>query len=290
MIAPKPRVTPKLLRLPWRDRLTLCVAAECTQGNRNKVVFAKDFKVESGTASAEIEAKYTYISKSEFPALFAGTASRAIELADVLGQRFDDETIADEAIVDIARYGVRTLKSKVADEYIGALVGIEYERFLSEGSKILTPEKHRELMDEVTRLEIGCSMLWLGFDHKNDTHIVRINENGMVERCSHFAAIGSGLYIAEAALFQREQKNECSLGLTIYNVYEAMRLGACAPGVGEKFSLHIASFGSGDDTVRWEEITEDYYTFLESKFQRYGPKKVSAIPYKPRWVEQSEFT
>lgn len=79
----------------------------------------------------------------------------------------------------------------------------------------------------------------------------------MVERCSHFAAIGSGTYVAESALFYREHTGGESLGTAIYNVYEAMKLGAKAPGVGEKFSLHIASADDDPNNITWDEITDD---------------------------------
>ncbi len=271
--------------------MTLCVAAECVHEGKERFVFAKDFAVETDVASAEIEAKWTRIGKADYPALIAGSPSRAIELAGVIGDRLDSDASEENGtLIQIARSGVKEFKSKLADEYTGSHLGIGYERFLTEGARILPAETHREMIEGIRAITLGCSMLWLPFDADDGAHIIRIHDSGLVETCSHFAAIGSGMYIAEAALFQREQNNEKSLGDTIYHVYEAMKLGAAAPGVGEAFSLHIVSAptsSSGQVKLQW--ITEDYDKYMDRMFAKFGPKKTSGISYRPRFVKLNKF-
>jgi hypothetical protein len=271
--------------------MTLCVAAECVHKGEGRFVFAKDFAVETEISSAEIEAKWTHIGKAEFPALMAGSGSRALELAGLIGDRLDSDASDDETLIQIARSGVKEFKYKLADEYVGSRLGIGYDKFLAEGAQILPAETHREMFDVISAITLGCSLLWLPFDADNSTIIMRINDSGLVERCSNFAAIGSGMYIAEAALFQREQSNEKSLGDTIYHVYEAMKLGAAAPGVGENFSLHIVSAptsSSGQIKLQW--VTEDYDKYLDRMFERFGPKKTSGIKFRSRAVKLNRFT
>jgi Proteasome subunit len=268
--------------------VTLCLAAECTHEGKSQYVFAKDFKVETGTSAGEIEAKYTWIGKVEYPALFANSPSRAMELADLIGQRLDSDESNQETFVEVARHGVRELKRRVANEYVGALLGITWDKVIGGTQTILTPEKRREIEDDVSRLQIKCSLLWMAFDEKH-THLIHVDEDGSVDRRSHFCAIGSGGYVAESALFYREHKNEASLGTAIYNVYEAMKLGAKAPGVGEKFSLHIASSDEGKDKITWQEITDEYYELLEKQFAKFGPKKTGDVPLRAKWIEESNF-
>jgi len=179
--------------------MTLCVAAECEYEGEARFVFAKDFEVETEIASAEIEAKWTRIGKADYPALLAGSGSRAMELADDIGQRLDSDS-GNDTLVQIARFGVKEFKHKLADEFVGSRLGIGYDKFLADGSRILPPETHREMFDSISTMTLGCSLLWLPFDDDDGTNIIRIGETGIVERCSHFAAIGSGMYIAEASL------------------------------------------------------------------------------------------
>lgn len=271
--------------------MTLCVAAECVYESEARFVFAKDFAVETEIASAEIEAKWTRIGKADYPALIAGSASRAIELADVISGRLDGDASDGETLIQIARSGVKEFKFRLADEYTGSHLGIGYERFLAEGTRILPVETHREMVEGIRTITLGCSILWLPFGADDDTHIIRINESGFVETCTHFAAIGSGMYIAEASLFQREQSNEKSLGDTVYHIYEAMKLGAAAPGVGTSFSLHIVSppnSPSGQVKLQW--ITPEYDKYMEKMFAKFGPKKTSGISFQPRGVKVNKFT
>ena len=269
--------------------MTLCLAAECTYKGQDHYVFAKDFKVETGTSSGEIEAKYTWIGKAEYPALFANSPSRAMELASLISQWLDSDESSGQEFVEIARHGVRELKRRVANEYVGALLGITWDKIVEGTQTILSQEKRREIEDEVSRLPIKCSLLWMAFDEKS-THLIHVDEDGSVERRGHFCAIGSGGYVAESALFYREHKNESSLGTAIYNVYEAMKLGSKAPGVGEKFSVHIASHVEGSNKIAWKEITDEYYDFLEKQFAKFGPKKTGEVPLRARWIEETDFT
>lgn len=271
--------------------MTLCVAAECIHKGEERLVFAKDFAVETEIAGAEIEAKWTRIGKADYPALVAGSLSRALELAGLISDRLDSDVSDSETLIQIARSGVKEFKYKLADEFVGSRLGIGYDRFLAEGARMLPAETHREMFDGISAITLGCSLLWLPFDADSATLIVRINDSGLVERCSHFAAIGSGMYIAEAALFQREQSNEMSLGETIYHVYEAMKLGSAAPGVGEKFSLHIVSpQTSSSGQVKWQWITEEYDKYMDRMFEKFGPKKTTGIKFRARAVKVNRFT
>ncbi len=241
--------------------MTLCVAAECEHKGEARYVFAKDFAVETEIAGAEIEAKWTRIGKADYTALMAGSLSRAMELADHIAQRLDSNASGteNETLIEIARFGVKQFKYRLADELVGSRFGIGYDRFLREGAQIFPAETHRETVEAISAMTLGCSLLWLPFNANDGTEIIRVNESGMVERCSHFAAIGSGMYIAESSLFQREQNNEKSLGDTIYHIYEAMKLGSAAPGVGKDFSLHVVSPPTpSSEQVRMGWITPDY--------------------------------
>src|SRR5271165_5311516 len=84
---PKPRPAPKMLeRLPWREKMTLCVAALANVPNTSiaktkAVVYAADFQSEGETAKAEIGRKIAQVGRSHQIVMIAGTYSRAVDLA-----------------------------------------------------------------------------------------------------------------------------------------------------------------------------------------------------------------
>jgi hypothetical protein len=300
MIKPFPKPPqPNLQRLPWRQRVTLCVAAECQRHKRffNAVVFASDFEVEGGIASAEIGVKVAMASSEEYPILMAGTQTRAINLAQIVaGFAEQQHAPPDKDSLPlhwdaILEDSVRLAKHKVAEELVSSRFGISYQQFLANGKTSFPDDIFRETIAEIGRTSLDCWLIVLGFHH-SDPMLYRISDIGTVETCQNFAAIGSGSYIAEASLFQRSQRSTNDLGTTIYNVYEAMRLGAIAPGVGKKFEIGIAEWDwyekpnpHNRGEVKISYLEPQYYKYLDKRFGRFGPKTLTAVRLKPRFIK-----
>lgn len=250
--------------------MTLCIAAQCTDNQEVKVVFAADFAVESDIATAEVENKILHCSSRAYPVLIAGSGSRARELCTYISERWDE---ADEEIfLEICRKAVRNHKHVLADEYISSALGISYDELLTTFHQNLPVERYNSLISDVVEIRLGCDIIVCQLQDEEDALLVRINGNGDTEVCNNFAAIGSGMYIAESSLFHRQHAKEESLANTIYHVYEAMRLGSHAPGVGERFIMNIASYGNKQ--TRWSRISEEYLAKLEVEYKKFGPQEV----------------
>jgi len=278
--------------------VTLCVAAECRRykGFFSAVVFATDFQVEGQTARADIGVKVAEIGQEFYPILLAGTQTRAVELAceintvvhktaSPLGHDYVPpawSTILNEAIL--------RQKHRIANEIIVGRFGISYDELLKIGREHFPPDVYRDTISEISRTSLDCWLLVIAFSQPQPT-IFRISDSGMVETCQNFAAIGSGLYLAESVLFQRNQHTNNDLGTTIYNVFEAMRLGSRAPGVGDRFEITIAEWeywhevSTNEGWVKWSHLSPAYYSYLEKRFQRYGPKQCEAIKLRPRLID-----
>jgi len=282
--------------------MTLCVAAECRRYKRffNAIVFATDFNVEGEVGSAQIGSKLALTTYQNYPILMAGTQTRAISLAREVNRAVDEfseppdkesHPLEWEGVLQVAAMRQKFL---IANEIVSARLGISYEEFLEKGKDYLPEETRSELTSEIARTPLDSFLLVLGFSHTNGK-IYRISSSGGVEICENFAAIGSGYYIAEASLFQRSHSRDNDIGTTLYNVYEAMRLGRVAPGVGERFQVGIAEWEWYEDPnplnrgdVKISFLEPRYYDFLAKKFQRFGPKPVSSITFKPRFVKEQE--
>jgi 20S proteasome alpha/beta subunit len=131
--------------------------------------------------------------------------------------------------------------------------------------------QYREILSDIQRMNLGCQLLIVYFDSQ-ESILVKIEDNGELEICSNFSAIGSGMYIAESVLFQREHSRGEGLANAIYHVYEAMRLGAYAPGVGGRFVMGVVQF-SGAEAL-WTFVEPRYMKLLAGEFKKFGPKEL----------------
>jgi len=93
--------------------------------------------------------------------------------------------------------------------------------------------------------------------------------------CEHFGVIGSGTDIGESSLYYREQSMAHPINRTIYQVYEAKRLGEKAPGVGKKTNLLLVR-PPLDGQTQIEAILHSGLNFLEECFKKHGPQPIGA--------------
>ncbi|HZL69586.1 MAG TPA: hypothetical protein VFC29_19900 [Candidatus Limnocylindrales bacterium] len=270
--------------------MTLCVAAQCVDGEKNKVVFASDFSVETEISSAEIESKLGFVGDEDYPVLYAGSSSRARELGNVLNDILMARGEEESGLMsDYCKQAVKQQKAKLADEYVGALLGMSFESLLRQRDRF-PEELYRDTLNEIARMSLGCDLVLIAFS-SGQSQLIRINGTGVnvggTELCFNFAAIGSGFYLAEASLFQREHSSDDSLEDTIYQVYEAMVLGAKAPGVGEDFHISIAS--DAGDHIEWEHLDDAlYFDYLAKQFRKFGPKELRPQQIQRQWIMRTK--
>lgn len=281
MMPPKPRKPPRYrpARLPWRQQVTLCVAVDCSWDYAPTMVLACDFNTETDISSAEIQMKMTYITSTSgehlFPCLLAGSLSCATRLLTQIQSVVRLNT--GRWILDSIRDGVRQYKNDLADDIVATRFGMSYESFLKNSSQF-PDELYRNTLNDIATTPLGASLI-LAYPGKEKCDLYRITDNGSIEYCHHFCAIGSGLFVAEAALFHRSHHSNVELGNAIYNVYEAMRLGSKAPGVGDRFGIVVVR-EIADKLVGFA-LKPSAYKALEKQYARYAPRctpdlKVSA--------------
>lgn len=257
--------------------MTLCVVAKGVDGKQTKAVLAADYSVETDIAKAEIQNKFMYVGDREYPVLIAGSSSRATELlarmADC-GNSAKHQITEEDQFMRLCREAMKRHKHVIADEYVSARLGISYNTLLESVHKSIPPETYREILSDVTRIRLGCDVIVVFFSWTTgEPSILRLSDDGTMELCSHFAAIGSGMYIAESSLFYREHSDLTPLADAIYRVYEAMRLGSHGPGVGEKFKTGICFAGQHGQT-QWDYLKPEYMQHLEKEFRELGPQPI----------------
>lgn len=261
--------------------MTLCIAAACQERGNGRLVIATDWKVTTGSATAEIQDKLDWISDA-VPVMIAGDISRAMELIDTYKAYFrrlkakNKSEIYPEDSFDTLKRPVGIHKQKLANELTSLKFGLTYKQFREAvGKNEIPTEVATETFNEIGRIDFKCSLIIAMFTRK-DPNIFKVDEFGTLCRCDNFATIGSGSAIAEGVLYQREQEAKMPIGRTAYHVFEAMKLGSIASDVGKEHTLNVLSPPpKGTTDVEISDISDKGKVFLERQFKRLGPKEFS---------------
>lgn len=178
MLWPKPRPYPTPRRLPWRNSVTLCLAAECCRGRSRRYVIGSDSKIETPTATGEAHNKLVRLERGDAPVLLAGTYNRALELAAVIDNQFlrDDD---QEGTLNKLKNSVVEFKRILAEQYVGTHLGVTYEWFLEKGKVQLPEEVYRKMVIDIGQMNLECSAIVVT-PWGEDVGLFRITEDGEV--------------------------------------------------------------------------------------------------------------
>lgn len=263
--------------------MTLCIAAVCQDRGRDRIVIATDWKAGNDMAAAENEDKLYWITDN-MPVMIAGTVTRAVDLKNTYAQWFmehaEPATIRVEKISDNLREPLAEFRRKLADEHLTCKFQLSHQGFLEAVGKRQIPESiASEAFSDLGKLDIESELIMCFFSNEGTAFVYKVDDHGL-ELCNNFAAIGSGSIIAEGALYQREQDYRDTVGTTLYNVYEAMKLGSISPTVGEEHTLNLLKAPSKKgETVKSTMADTSTATdrLLEKKFRKHGPKPMRGM-------------
>jgi hypothetical protein len=257
--------------------MTLCIAAVCAEGEETRLVLCSDHKIGTWAAQAEIGFKFSWIARN-WPALVSGDLSMTAELVATLMGTLDSSSFTRYNVFDLIKAGANAFREKLADNIVRTKLSVSYDYLRQNRSKFPSQTVY-EVYSQIAQIDSGAELIAAGFI-KDRAYIFVIEKDCSVSYREHFAAIGTGAYIAEPALFQRKQRSVEDLEDTIYRVYEAKKLGQIAEGVGEQTTIAIISASPTPDHtepigVRW--VTSDGFKFLDAKYKEYGLRAISNV-------------
>ena len=282
--------------------MTLCIAAACQERGKPRIVIATDWRAGTETAAADIQDKLYWIDNN-IAVLIAGTVSRAIELKDTYKQFLlrrekqendkpepEREPITSANLIDVFKAPLTVYKNKLINEYLGARFGMTYHAFLRCVAAKEIPESiAEETFNTIKRIYPDCELIIVLFLDKG-SYILKVCDDGSLESCESFAAIGSGADVAESVLYQRAHENDDPLSMSIYHVYEAMLLGSIAPGVGEEPTIDVLyPAGEKSKEVYGAFLNDKGERFMSRQFKKRGPKKFTNFPALPAGCLERDF-
>jgi hypothetical protein len=224
--------------------MTLCMVAACyvLETETYRIVFGADSRAETAWAGGNVAFKFTYLT-DDWAALLAGEFSKAQDFLATCREVMEDyEPLTRDNIIDTFNNVSCAHKEKLCRRYVRQQLGIDFDRFLTQGEDELPADVRARVFHQLGELEFGCEVLIFGFTRRTgsdgelrtDPQIIEIDRYGEVSSHQNFAAVGTGSVIAKSTLYQREQSAFLPLERTLYHLYEAARLATkSAPGVGK---------------------------------------------------------
>lgn len=270
----------------WIDRdMTLCIGALCNDlvPTVPSIVCCFDSKVSNTAFGSETEYKFHVLSDNVM-AMVADRPGRAKELAGYYRAHLANIELNETNLLSELQEPIRMLKRRIGAGYIGRkCMGVSYEEFLSNGVAWFGQPAFDRHSATIESNPLGVDMIIAGFFRpQNQGHyqsfLCKLRD-GEINRITNFALIGSGTYTAEPALHSRSQNPTLDLPDTVYNVYEAKKLGESSPSVGQKTTLYVLQPPDPvmkDKKLRVRVLREEGEKELAKRFKKYGPRPVPA--------------
>lgn len=251
--------------------MSLCIAAACREGDESRIVLCFDLQVSTSSYSSEGEIKFEEIDcpLGRLEALFAGpSVAAARELIALYRSHLAaSENVKRENIEELLRVPLRLYKRRMVESLVQRRIALTYDQFL-ERKEQLEIGLQAKISGAIDDLTVESELILAGFPPSGlpvPRLIAKVAWED-VELQGHFACIGAGASTAERALHWRRQSERRGLAETIYNVYEAKRLGELSPLVGKWTALAVMK------PDRQEVISVKGLAWLELLFRQLGPQ------------------
>ena len=236
--------------------------------------------------SSETEHKFRALS-DDLVSLFAGSTARAKELAMIYQSLLKREALPANPteVLEHLRKPLVELKRRLANSYAGARLAVSYDDLRNHGERWFGHDRWQRHMEAIDQHDPNVEMIVAGFS-RTIPLLYRISRVGGwldVEPVTNFCATGTGAYTAEPALHAREQAFNANLDQTLYNVYEAKKIGETSRAVGKKTITLVVHPASTEDpgVVRIQYLSAVGEKDLQKRFKKYGPRPIPPFPGLP---------
>lgn len=267
--------------------MTLCIGAMALQQSplEKRIVLCFDYKLAGDEFGSEREYKFHRLS-GQLVCMFAGAPGRAKELALIYQDFLNHNTLSFTDAPQRLKEPLEMFKLRHAEHYIRSRLCFSYQQLLDSGEKWLGKDGRDRYLAAIDAHDLRVSLIIAGFV---DSAPVLFQTRGIglrdldLEVVTNFCLIGTGAYTAEPALHARNQIFTTALPRTLYNVYEAKRLGQASPYVGTKTRMYVLRPPSdGSNQIGAERVTREGEKWLARLFRKLGPKPMGATPEMPQ--------
>jgi hypothetical protein len=254
--------------------MTLCIGALTQERGQPRIVLCFDSKVSADEFSSETEYKLHRLD-GQLVSMFAGSPGRAKELAWIYRVFLKENPLDKGTVIEQLREPITTFKRRLANAYLGRTIGLSYDDVLTKGAKWFGKDFQRRLL-ALEEHPLCVDMIISGF--VGQFAVLCELRSGELEWRTNFSVIGTGAYTAEPTLHGRKQMAERPLYNSMYNVYEAKKIGETSPQVG-KFTTMLVLHPPRNvgEAIGIYEVTSEGLNHLDNLFDQYGPKPMPNV-------------
>lgn len=272
---------------PWERRVTVCIAAACTEGGAYEIVLCSDWRASTIVGNSDSMLKHRLL-PAGFRLLTSGidTDIKAGEilirqrLSEALRQGSIDETNI-RPIIQAALFARRQEKT---EQYVRGRFSISHDTFLKQGKVWLSSSEFESASREISDIKLGASFIVAGFLLNFVPLIAETTETCDVLLKEGFSAIGEGSLLAYSSLIEREHSDGRPLNRTIYAVYEAKLRAERIGSVGPSTTIGVLHPDGTFGLMKNEKIAS-----LKAMYSdRFGPKSIdgTTIDIPPDWFRK----
>lgn len=251
--------------------MTVCIAVgadNSTSGN-GKIVLCADTLISGPMGKSETKLKIRHLA-GNWRLLVAG-GDDIVPTGKIISDSFLDarrDGIDEDVATKLVRDALAKRKRVKTEEYTQAHYAMSYDEFVRTGKDKLPDEEHRLAWAEIRSMKLDAEFIVAGFTPDGFPALIETNTKGETLIREDFAVIGSGCYLAQATLMQRQVADVSSLWRNLYAAFEAKRFAEGETAVGKETFIRILT-PTGD--MRVTAVGE---AWLNERFAEYGPKHV----------------
>lgn len=251
------------------DRVTICIGAICNTENNPQIIFCCDTKLSiPGFTSFHAGFKFGFLSPAA-PVLIADDMARGKDLITTFGLYLNATEITAVNLAREFKKPPLIQKAKLIDGYFQLKWAVTYQDYLAGALRNLPAQVLDEIARDVANIRLGCQLI-IGLFVRDKPMLFTVNDEGDTQPSDHFAVIGSGSWLAQAALCHRNYNQlAVSFEQALYYVYEAKRLSQSESNVGPLTLMAVLN------RTGFRFVTQEGIDALETWFERYGPQQLN---------------
>ena len=263
------------------ERMTLCIAAECTDDKEYAIVLCRDWQAQKGAITSDDAYKQRDVDEGDFSCrvLIAGSPTRADHLllaCEPAIREFmrkgdpNDTDIDEDKLLQNLKSATKLIRREYVNGWVAATLNMEFEDFCRIGRTQFHESHYHDIWETIRRYDIGAELLITLFNAEGVPVIIRTDGIGEVHFESDYSVIGTGGDLARAVLCQVDyDPSKISVGDCIYEVLRSKYSAEHSREVGNDTTVLVTSKTKKD---RW--LSKDGHKYYEDLLVPYKTPKL----------------
>lgn len=267
------------------DCVTVCIAGICKDEDREALIMCSDTRLSYSGFSSDTGFKLGWAGP-QMPAMIADSGPHADELLSRYFKHFCSPGLKlfKHNILDELRKPLVAQRENTLEQYLRLKWSIGYQDYLAGALRNLPPDEQSKVAADLGKIDFQCQLI-IAVILRDKWELFAVDDQGNVIAADHFAVIGSGIWLAHAALCQREYDRWLRLPTAAYYIYEAKKLAQAETSVGP-LTYMMALRTSGEPLMLYSSETMKWF---DNRYHDFGLQRVAAslaLPGGLKWGNQ----